>query len=113
MRHILRVRAVNRDIFTAIRAGKKKVETRAATARYRRVKVGDSVVFVCGKSKFTKTVKNIRIFRTIRGLSRVYKPVAINPTCRTIKELEMMYFSFPGYRAKIRKHCIIAFELKG
>lgn len=112
MNHILRVKAANRDIFTAIRSGRKKVETRAATARYRNVKVGDSVVFACGKSKLSKEVRKVRIFRTIRGLSRVYKPVAINPACRTVKELELMCFSFPGYREKLRKHGIIALELK-
>jgi len=110
--HVLRFRAVNRDIFLAIQRGKKKVETRAATTRYRNIKVGDRAVFVCGKSKFTRSVKNVRVFRTIRGLLRVYKPSAINPTCRTAKELATMYFSFPGYRAKLKKHGIISFELR-
>lgn len=112
MRHFLRFRAVNRDIFAAVRRGKKRVETRAATARYRKIKVGDSVVLVCGKSKFTKTVRRVRLFKTVRSLVRVYKPRSINPSCATTKELEEMYFSFPGYREKLKKYGILALTLK-
>ncbi|MFH0806193.1 MAG: hypothetical protein V1885_00470 [Candidatus Brennerbacteria bacterium] len=112
MAHTLRFRATNRDIWTAIKSGKKKVETRAATSRYRKIEVGDRVVLVCGSSRFTKKISKVRIFKSVRGLTRVYNPQSINPACRTIKELEAMYFSFPGYREKIKKHGIIALELK-
>lgn len=46
--YMLRFRAINRDTFQAIRVGTKKVETRAATIKYRDIKVGDVITFVCG-----------------------------------------------------------------
>ncbi|MBI5913245.1 hypothetical protein HY839_02260 [Candidatus Azambacteria bacterium] len=42
----LKFRAKNRDIFEAIRDGRKKVETRAATEKFRDIKSGDTVTLV-------------------------------------------------------------------
>lgn len=42
----LRFREVNRDIFEAIQDGSKKVETRAATVRYQKIKKGDYVMLI-------------------------------------------------------------------
>lgn len=112
MSHVLRFRVTNRDIWNTIKRGEKKVETRAATTRYRKIEVGDRVTLACGKGQFMRTVKKVVIFRTIRALTHAYKPRAINPKCRTVRELEMMYFSFPGYREKLKKHGVVALELK-
>lgn len=112
MSNILKFRLVNRDIFEAIRVGKKKVETRAATAKYRQIKKEDKVILVCGKSKFEKEVKKVKIFKTISALLKVYKPQQINPRIKTEKETREMYCNFPGYKVKIKKYGLIAFELK-
>ena len=111
MKRVLRFRAVNRDIFNAIRSGKKKVETRAASPRYRDIKVGDRLTLTCGKSRLIKTAKRVRIFRTVKALVKAYRPSIINPSCRTVKELEAMYLSFPAYHEKLKKYGIIALEL--
>lgn len=108
----LRFREVDRDIFNAIKSGKKKVETRAATPRYSDMEIGDEIHFVCGKSKFTKEIRKIKKFKTISGLVKKYKPSQINPTCKTKKELERMYYSFPNYKEKIKKFGLIVLELK-
>jgi ASC-1-like (ASCH) protein len=108
----LRFREIDRNIFDAIRKGKKKVETRAATEKYMNLKRGDATTFVCGKSKFKKKIKRVIKFKTIDGLVRKFKPVQINPSCRTKKELEEMYYSFPKYKEKIKKFGLIVLELK-
>lgn len=107
----LRFRQVNEPIFEAIRSGKKKVETRAATMKYRNIKTGDTLVFVCGKKRFEKTIKRATIFKTIPAMLRVYRVSDIIPELSTAKELRDVYFSFPGYREKIKENGLIAFEL--
>lgn len=107
----LKFREVNRDIFEAIRSGRKKVETRAATDKYRLIKPGDKVVFICGKDKFEKAVRRAEVFKTISGLLKKYKVKQINPKLKSEKELREMYFSFPNYKEKIKKYGLIALEL--
>ena len=58
--HTLKFNQENRDIFNAIKSGQKKVETRAATVKYKNIKEGDEVVFVCGKDKFSKQVGSVK-----------------------------------------------------
>lgn len=108
----LRFRSVNSDIFNAIKAGRKPVETRAATVRYKNIKAGDTLIFRCGKNTFKKQAKKVRIFKTIDTMLKKYKVKEINPTLTTAHELKTRYYSFPKYREKIRKHGLIAIELK-
>ena len=88
------------------------METRAATDKYRKVVVGDTLTAVCGREKFSKKVAKVTIFKTVAGLARKYKPASINPNCQTVKQLVEMYDSFPGYKEKIAKQGIVAWELK-
>ncbi len=108
----MKFRAVNRNIFNAIKNGQKKIETRAATTKYHDIKTGDIIVFLCGKSRFKKKVKKAKIHKTISAMLKKHKVRQINPFCNTVKELEKTYLSFPGYGDKIKKHGIIALELK-
>ena len=119
---ILRFRAVNRDIFDAIRDGHKRVETRAATKRYADIKSGDGIVLVCGRNKLEKLVKRAVIFKTIPALLHKYNVrdiyphtkdfgVGVNPNTASEKELREIYYSFPGYKEKIKKYGLIAIEL--
>lgn len=107
----IRFREVNRDTFDAIRSGRKKVETRAATERYRHVAGGDVLTLVCGKDRFEKKVKKAEHFRTVGALLKIYKPEEINPKAKTEKELRAMYASFPGYAEKLKAHGIVAWTL--
>jgi ASC-1-like (ASCH) protein len=109
--HTLRFRSTDKDIFDAILSGKKKVETRAATARYKGMNKGDKIVFVCGKNKFVKEIKKAQVFKSISSLLKKYKFKQINPSVKSEKELEAMYFSFPGYKEKIKKSGLVALEL--
>lgn len=112
MVHIIRVRKVNQDIFEAIKSGKKKIETRAASARYQKIKSGDVLEFVCGRKRVIRQAGKVRRFKTISGLLRQYRPRQINPKTKTAKEVEKMYYSFPGYKDKIKKFGLVVIELE-
>lgn len=107
----LRFRAADRYIFKAIKSGKKKIETRAGSPKYFNIKAGDTLVFVCGKDKFERKIKKVTKFKSIETLHKIYKPIEINPKTRTVQESEKIYYSFPGYKEKIKKYGLIAFEL--
>lgn len=111
-RYTLRFRAINRDTFQAIRDGRKKVETRAATVRYRDIKVGDVIAFVCGKEKFERRVRTATKFKTVAAMLKTYAAQDISPNYSTAKELRAKYNTFPGYREKIKKFGLIALELR-
>lgn len=110
--HVLRFRTVNRNTFNAIKSGRKKIETRAATKRYKNIKKGDTLKFMCGSNSFIKRIKKATFFKTVGGLLKKYKPVDINPKVDTEEKLRKMYYGFPSYREKIRKYGLVAFELK-
>ena len=108
---ILRFRAVDRDGFNDIKAGRKKIETRAATKKYVDIKSGDIVKIVCGKDSIEKKVKKVTIFKSIQDMLRRYKPNEINLKAESEEELMKMYNNFLNYREKIKEHGIIAMEL--
>lgn len=109
---ILRFRAVNKDIFEAIADGKKKIETRAATAKYKDIKAKDVVILVCGKKRMKKKVEKTEHFRSVAAILKKYKPETINPKTHTAKEAADMWYSFPGYKEKIKKFGLIAITLE-
>ncbi|MEK7654269.1 MAG: hypothetical protein AAB345_03220 [Patescibacteria group bacterium] len=109
--HILKFRAVNQDTFEAIRDGKKKVETRAFTVKYRNIKAGDELTFSCGKDKFSRKIRTVKVFKSITALLKKYKPRQIHPKMKTAEELTALYHSFPGYEQKIKKFGLLAMEL--
>ena len=102
---------MNRDIFEAIGSGEKKVDTRAASPKFINIKSGDVLKIVCGKDYFERVAKKVTIFKTIEELLENYKVEDINPSMKTVDELNQMYYSFPGYREKIEQYGIIAIEL--
>lgn len=108
----IKFRAENRDIFQAIRDGRKKIETRAATGKYRSIKKGDVVVLVCEEESFEKRVKGIELFDSIDALLKKHKPKDINPKCATEEDIREMYHSFPDYEENIKKYGLIALELE-
>jgi len=101
----------NIDIFTAIKEGKKKMETRAASPKYQDIKEGDTIVFSCEDSTFKKKVVSAKRFDSIEKILEEYGPSDINPKVKNREELEKMYYSFPGYEEKIRKYGFIVIGL--
>jgi len=109
--YTLRFRAVNEDIFQAIKNGKKKVETRAGTIKFRNIKKGDILKFVCGGKSFEKKIARVTVFKTIPELIKKYKIKEINPAANSAEDLIKIYYSFPGYKEKIKEFGLIAMEL--
>ena len=108
----LRFRKINHDTLAAIRSGRKKVETRSATQRYRKLKAGDRVVLVCGKDRFVLTIRRATVFRTIAAMLRRYAVRDIEPDLASAADLRKKYYTYPQYREKIKAHGLIAMELK-
>lgn len=111
-RHTLRFNLEHRETFDLVRNRKKKVETRAATVRYRNIKAGDRVTFVCGKDRFSRTVAKAIHFRTIPKLFSAYSVKDVNPTLSTKAQLISRWHSFPNYKEKIAKYGLMAIEFK-
>lgn len=109
--YTLKFRAANRDTFLDIKTGKKTVETRAATERYKDIKAGDTLVLVCGHERFKKIVKKSRIFKSITAMLRVYSLKKIMPEALSEKDLRDAYYSYPSYKEKIKKFGLIALEV--
>jgi ASC-1-like (ASCH) protein len=109
--YTLRFAVKNKETWSHIKKGNKKVETRAGTPKYQNVKAGDELILVCSGKRFSKKIKKVMKFKTIRALIKIYKPEIINPGVKTLKEMEAMYYSYPGYREKIKKYGVLAFEL--
>jgi len=108
---LLRFRVVDRDNFLEIKNGLKVVETRAATPKYREVKKGDILVIVCGKDRLEKKVKRARVFRSIGTMVKVIPHKKIMPSIKSLSDLRQVYYGYPGYREKLKKYGVIAFDI--
>jgi len=111
MKHTLRFRTVNKDIFLDIKKGRKTVETRAATERYQNIKAGDTLVLVCGKEKIEKKIKKVKLFKTIATLLNAYSLKRIMPNLNSAKEWRKELYTYPDYKEKIKKFGLVALEL--
>jgi ASC-1-like (ASCH) protein len=107
----LRFNKKNRNIFEAIRDGRKRVETRAATSKYADVKAGEIATFSCDGETFTRTITAVRHFPSVTALLKKYKVPQIHPPSKTAADLRAVYASFPGYAEKIRTFGLVAMEL--
>lgn len=108
---ILSIRADNKDIFLEIKRGEKTVETRAASGKYRTVQKGDTLIFVCGSSRLRKKVKRVRIFKNLGAMAKVIPMKKIMPSAPTLTKARKIYYGYPGYKEKIARHGIIAFDI--
>lgn len=113
VKHVLKIRKSDSLFFDLIKSGRKTVETRAGTDQYKKIKVGDVLVFICGKRKIEKKVIEVDIFATIDDLLLKFDLKKIMPHVFSVKEAKEVWFSFPDYKEKIKKHGLVAFELNG
>lgn len=110
--HTLRFNLEHRGTFNSIRTGKKRVETRAATIRYKNIESRDRITFVCGAVRFSRTVSKASFFRTPAALLKKYAPQDIRPGVTSKKEMIAIWHSFPNYKEKIAKYGLVALELQ-
>src|SRR5690349_148874 len=108
----LRLRKTDTEIFNDIRTGRKSVETRAATKRYLPVAAGDTLTFVCGKDRFTKTITKRFHWKSITAMLKEVPFQKIMPSVGSVENLKKAYASYPGYKEKLRKYGLLGFKLR-
>jgi ASC-1-like (ASCH) protein len=111
-KHTLKFAKINKKTWKNIKSGKKIVETRAGTEKYRKVSVGDLLILSCDGKKFEKTVKKIQHFRSIHSMLKKIRISEIEPEVKTENELTKIYESYPDYKKKIKKFGLFAFMLE-
>ncbi len=110
-KYILRFRAVDKENFLEVKNGFKRVETRAATPKYRAIEKGDVLVIVCGRERLEKEVKRVRIFKSIGEMVKQIPFRRINPSVESLTAMRRVYQSYPGYREKLKQYGVIAFDI--
>ena len=108
---ILRFRKKDRHNFLEIKRGLKTIETRAATPKYRKIQKGEILIFVCGKERLKRRVRRVSIFRSIAAMTKKFNFKKIMPSLKSEKEMQAVYYGYAGYKVKIKKFGLIAFEL--
>lgn len=108
--YALRFRQEDKKLFEALRDGTKSIEIRAASPKYIHIKKGDTLVFLCGGEKFSKTVARKEKFSNLPALIHTYDFRLINPFVHSKREFFDMYNTFPMYKQKLKKFGILAFE---
>jgi ASC-1-like (ASCH) protein len=108
---ILQFRATDKNNFLEIKKGLKTVETRAATERYRKIQKGDVLVIVCGKNRLEKKIKRVRIFASLGAMIKVIPYKKIMPSVASVVAMRKVYYGYPGYREKLKKYGVIAFDI--
>jgi len=106
---VLRFREVDRDKFNDIILGRKTIETRAATVKYRKIQQRDNLVIVCGNDRIVKQVKRIERYES---LEETFKNINFNkilPNAGSVDMAMKIYNSFPGYKEKIKQNGLLAF----
>lgn len=109
---IIRFREIDRDGFNLVKTGYKTIETRAATPRYRGIKVGDILTFTCGRDRFNKTVVAKQVYRNARALLKSVPLSQVAPDRTTKQQMLDRYASFPDYEQKITKYGLVAWKLQ-
>ena len=82
-RHNLKIRQVDRAFFDSIRSGQKTIETRAATDKYRKIRAGDVLVFICGDQRLEKLVESVGYYRNIDEIVKAIDFKSIAPVSYT------------------------------
>lgn len=111
-KHVLRIREIDKIVFDNIKDGSKSVETRAATDKFRKIRVEDILVFVCGDHELEKKVEKVDYYKNIEEMVKEINFRSIMPFVDSIDEMKKVYFSFPNYEDKINNFGIVAFKLK-
>lgn len=110
--HTLRFRVVDKINFDHINSKLKTIETRAGSEQYKKVAAGDTLTIICGKERVIKTVSKVHYFKTIGALLKAMPMRKIMPDMKTESDARKRWNSYPGYKERIKKFGIVAWELK-
>ena len=108
---ILVFEEVDRENFEKVRSGIKSIETRAGTAKYQAICVGDEIEFQCGTDVFGKKVIKKYQWSTVEAMCAEVPLKKVMPDIDTIDQVKIRYASYPNYPEKIKKFGILGLEL--
>lgn len=105
------IRKVDRHVFDEIADGRKSIETRAATDKYKHVSTGDLLTFTCEGELLTKTVTSVDHYKSIDDMYKLIPVSKVLPSASNVDEAKRIHFSFPGYKEKLEAFGVMAFGL--
>lgn len=108
----LRFRAVDKKNFEEVRSGIKSIETRAGTIKYQPIKVGDTLVFVCGQGQCFKEITRKFHWPSIDAMVKEINFKKIMPSVESVDEMKKIYASYPDYMKKIKEYGLLGFEIR-
>ncbi|MDB5266443.1 MAG: hypothetical protein JWN89_258 [Parcubacteria group bacterium] len=108
----LRFRAKDKKNFEEVRSGLKEYETRAGTIKYRPIEVGDELVFVCDRDRFSKMIVQKYSWPDVDTMVKEIPFKKIMPSVSSLEEMKKAYASYPDYNEKIREFGLLGFKLK-
>lgn len=110
-KYVLRFASKDADDIENIRSGKKWVETRAGSPKYKNIRKGDILVLRGGNKKLEKIVLKATHFTSVDEMLKLYKVSDIAPNIKDKEELKKRYLSYPNYRKKLKRYGVLAFEV--
>lgn len=112
---VLRIRSAQKWVFRAVKSGKKNIETRAlghtkTGKNFGNIKKGDVLFFLCGENRLKKKVKRVQRFKSVKAMLAKTGPKRVWPHLKNpnLKEIEEIYYQYPGYRERIKKYGLVA-----
>ena len=106
---------VTAEYFEAIRAGKKQVEGRCCTPKYRALTLGQEIRFVKEGAPNLETIVMITGLQTYATFEDYLRREGLErclPGVSNIEEGAKIYRGFPGYSEKERRHGVLAIQIK-
>jgi len=107
----LRFRAADKKNFDEVKSGVKSIETRAGTVKYQPIEVGDTLTFVCGKSRCVKKIVKKFHWPSINAMVKKIDFKKVMPSVDSVEEMKKIYASYPDYEQKIKKYGLLGFKL--
>jgi ASC-1-like (ASCH) protein len=108
----------DRQIFNRIKTGEKTIEVRSLDdpsspkAFYNNLKVGNKLAIFCGEEELVKTVIRVSKYRSVDDLFKTEDVENIFGKDVSEEEAKAQLLKFPGYKERIEKFGLVAFELK-
>lgn len=103
----LRFRVKDMKNFEEVRSGLKEYETRAASVKYQSIEKGDTLIFVCGKKRFSKKIVKKFHWSSIDAMIKEIPFKKIMPSVESLAEMKKAYASYSSYEGKIKRYGLL------
>jgi len=108
-KYVLRIRKIDKIIFDSIKNKKKTIETRAGTDKFRKIKKGDILIFLCEGRRMERQVKKVELFENIDKMLKKIDFKEVMPFVNSIDEMKKVCYSFSGYKEEIKEFGLVGF----